>query len=176
VKRLPDVVEIFASSAPNACKTRAHRRRPGPRRREFLVRKYCLQKDVFFLGKQDNVYEKLSAAIYSCFPRSSNPFGLAALEAMACEVPVIATKVGGVPKFVTHSVDGFLVEPGDVQAAARYSIELLSRADRGREMGKNRPHQRQEKLLRQRRHPAYEALLQARPVRILITARTYGTK
>jgi len=50
---------------------------------------------------------------------------------MACEVPVIATNVGGVPEVVEHGVDGFLVEPGDVKEAGRYAIELLSRADRG---------------------------------------------
>jgi glycosyltransferase involved in cell wall biosynthesis len=62
-------------------------------------------------------------------------FGLAALEAMACEVPVIATNVGGVPEVVEHEVDGFLVEPGDVAVASKHAIDLLSRADRGREMG-----------------------------------------
>jgi len=55
---------------------------------------------------------------------------------MACEVPVIATNAGGVPEVVEHGVDGYLVEPGDVTSAAQYAIEILSRADRGREMGK----------------------------------------
>jgi N-acetyl-alpha-D-glucosaminyl L-malate synthase BshA len=137
VKRVPDVVEIFAI---------VRQRMPaklvligdGPDRgaAEFLVRKYSLQKDVHFLGKQDQVYEKLAAADLFLLPSQLESFGLAALEAMACEVPVIATNVGGVPEVVEHGVDGFLVEPGDVQEAARYAIELLSRADRGREMGK----------------------------------------
>ena len=60
---------------------------------------------------------------------------MAALEAMACEVPVIATNAGGVPEVVEHGVDGYLVEPGDVKLAGKYAIELLSRADQGREMG-----------------------------------------
>jgi glycosyltransferase involved in cell wall biosynthesis len=51
-------------------------------------------------------------------------------------VPVIATNAGGIPEVIEHGVDGYLVEPGDVQQAGRYAIELLSRADRGREMGK----------------------------------------
>jgi glycosyltransferase involved in cell wall biosynthesis len=55
---------------------------------------------------------------------------------MACEVPVIATNVGGVPEVVEHGVDGYLVEPEDVQSAAKYAIEILSRRDRGREMGR----------------------------------------
>jgi L-malate glycosyltransferase len=68
-------------------------------------------------------------------PSQLESFGLAALEAMACEVPVIATNVGGVPEVVEHGVDGYLVEPGDVKQAAKYAIDILSRADRGREMG-----------------------------------------
>ena len=137
VKRLPDVVEIFALvRAKIPAKLVLIGDGPDRGAAEFLVRKHCLQKDVFFLGKQDNVYEKLSAADLFLLPSQLESFGLAALEAMACEVPVIATKVGGVPEVVTHGVDGFLAEPGDVEGAARYAIEILSRADRGREMGK----------------------------------------
>jgi len=55
---------------------------------------------------------------------------------MACEVPVIASNSGGLPEVVDHGVDGYLVPPRDVPAAARYAIDILSRADRGREMGK----------------------------------------
>jgi len=54
---------------------------------------------------------------------------------MACEIPVIASRVGGLPEVVTHGEDGYLVEPRDVAAAAKHAIEILSRADRGREMG-----------------------------------------
>jgi N-acetyl-alpha-D-glucosaminyl L-malate synthase BshA len=137
VKRVPDVVEIFALVR-GKMPAKLVLVGDGPDRgaAEFLVRKYCLQKDVLFLGKQDNVYEKLAASDLFLLPSQLESFGLAALEAMACEVPVIATNVGGVPEVIEHGVDGFLVEPGDVQEAARYAIELLSRADRGREMGK----------------------------------------
>ena len=57
------------------------------------------------------------------------------IKSMACEVPVIATNVGGVPEVVEHGVDGFLTEPGDVAGASKYAIDLLLRADRGREIG-----------------------------------------
>ncbi|MGB8592638.1 MAG: glycosyltransferase, partial [Candidatus Acidiferrales bacterium] len=56
--------------------------------------------------------------------------------AMACEVPVIASNVGGLPEVVTHGVDGYLVPPRDVATAAKYALEILTRPDRGREMGK----------------------------------------
>jgi glycosyltransferase involved in cell wall biosynthesis len=62
-------------------------------------------------------------------------FGLAALEAMACEVPVIATNVGGLPEVVTPGVDGYLVAVGDVAGAARHAVEILSSPDRAAEMG-----------------------------------------
>ena len=137
VKRLTDVIEIFALVR-EKMPAKLVLIGDGPDRgaAEYLVRKYCLQKDVHFLGKQDHVYEKLAAADLFLLPSELESFGLAALEAMACEVPVIATNVGGVPEVVEHGVDGYLVEPGDVGAAARYAIEILSRPDRGREMGK----------------------------------------
>jgi L-malate glycosyltransferase len=136
VKRVTDVVEIFAL---------VRQKMPakllligdGPDRgvAEFLVRKKKLRNDVFFLGKQDRIYEILGLGDLFLLPSQLESFGLAALEAMACEVPVIATNVGGVPEVVNHGVDGYLVEPGDVAAAAKFAIQILSSADRGREMG-----------------------------------------
>ena len=102
---------------------------------EYLVRKKKLAKDVFLLGKQDRVYEKLGVADLFLLPSDHESFGLAALEAMACEVPVVATEVGGIPEVIEHGVDGFMVPARDVAAAARFGVEILSRADRGREMG-----------------------------------------
>ncbi len=137
VKRVPDAVEIFALvRARMPAKLVLIGDGPDRGSAEYLVRKKRLQKDVFFLGKQNAVYEKLAAADLFLLPSQLESFGLAALEAMACEVPVIATNTGGVPEVVEHGVDGYLVEPGDVKEAARYAIDLLSRADRGREMGK----------------------------------------
>lgn len=136
VKRVTDAVEIFAL---------VRQKMPaklvlvgdGPDRgaAEYSVRRKKLQKDVLFLGKQDRVQEKLGIADLFLLPSDLESFGLAALEAMACEVPVIATNVGGVPEVVTHGVDGYLVEPRDVETAAKYAIEILSRPDRGRAMG-----------------------------------------
>ncbi|HKV24358.1 MAG TPA: N-acetyl-alpha-D-glucosaminyl L-malate synthase BshA [Candidatus Acidoferrum sp.] len=136
VKRLTDAVEIFAlvrSKIPAKLVLIGD----GPDRgaAEYLVRKKRLQKDVHFLGKQNAVYEKLAVADLFLLPSQLESFGLAALEAMACEVPVIATNVGGVPEVVEHGVDGYLVEPGDVKSAAAHALEILSRSDRGREMG-----------------------------------------
>src|SRR6266853_1494298 len=136
IKRLTDVVEIFAIvRAKMPAKLVLIGDGPDRGAAEYLVRKKKLQKDVFFLGKQNAVYQKLSAADLFLLPSQLESFGLAALEAMACEVPVVATNVGGVPEVVEHGVDGYLVEPGDVKEAGRYAIEILSSADHGREMG-----------------------------------------
>jgi len=158
VKRLTDVVEIFALvRAKMPAKLVLIGDGPDRGAAEYLVRKKKLQKDVLFLGKQDQVYEKLAVADLFLMPSQLESFGLAALEAMACEVPVIATNVGGVPEVVEHGVDGFLVEPGDVKGAASYAIELLSRADRGREMGHTARLNAKKKFCANDVIPAYES-------------------
>ena len=145
VKRVTDVVEIFALvRAKMPAKLVLIGDGPDRGSAEYLVRRKNLQKDVIFLGKQDQVYEKLCVADLFLQPSQLESFGLAALEAMACEVPVIATNAGGMPEVIEHGVDGFLVEPGDVAGAARHAIEILSRSDRGHEMGQQaRIHARQ---------------------------------
>jgi L-malate glycosyltransferase len=158
VKRLTDVVEIFAIvRAKMTAKLVLIGDGPDRGAAEYLVRKKRLQKDVVFLGKQNGVYEKLAVADLFLMPSQLESFGLAALEAMACEVPVIATNVGGVPEVVEHGVDGYLVEPGDVKEAARYAIEILSRADRGREMGQIARINAKKKFCANDVIPAYEA-------------------
>lgn len=137
VKRILDAVEIFAMVR-EKMKAKLVMIGDGPDRpaAEAMARTKGIDHDVIFLGKQNDVIAKLGLADLFLLPSRLESFGLAALEAMACEVPVIATNVGGIPEVVEHGVDGYLVEPGDVQQAGRYAIELLSRADRGREMGK----------------------------------------
>ncbi len=137
VKRVSDVIDIF---------TRIRRELPaklvmigdGPDRgtAEWLARKNSVAGDVIFLGKQETVTDKLGVADLFLLPSDLESFGLAALEAMACEVPVIATRVGGVPEVVTDGVDGYLVEPRDVAGAAGRALEILSDEQRRREMGR----------------------------------------
>jgi N-acetyl-alpha-D-glucosaminyl L-malate synthase BshA len=136
VKRLTDVIEIFALVR-EKMPAKLVLIGDGPDRgaAEYIVRKKKLVRDVHFLGKQDRVYKHLSQADLFLLPSDMESFGLAALEAMACEVPVVASNVGGVPEVIEHGVDGYLHEPRDVKAAAKHALEILSRQDRGRSMG-----------------------------------------
>ena len=136
VKRVTDVIEIFALIR-EKMPAKLVLMGDGPDRgnAEWTARQRGIEKDVIFLGKQDEVYKKLGLADLFLLPSDSESFGLAALEAMACEVPVIATRAGGMPEVIEHGVDGYLVEPRDVGSAARYAIDILSRADRGSELG-----------------------------------------
>lgn len=161
VKRVTDVVEIFALLR-EKMPAKLVLVGDGPDRgsAEWLVRQKCLGRDVHFLGKQDRVHEKLGLADLFLLPSDLESFGLAALEAMACEVPVIATNVGGLPEVVEHGVDGYLVEPRDVAAAAKFAIEILSRSDRGREMGQRARINARRKYCAEDIIPRYEAYYQ----------------
>ncbi len=136
VKRVTDTIEAFAQVR-EKMPAKLVMIGDGPDRgaAEYIVRKKRLSKDVFFLGKQDRIHEKLGVADVLLLLSDEESFGLAALEAMACEVPVVATRVGGVPEVVTHGVDGYLVEPRDVAGAAKAVLDILNLPDRGRAMG-----------------------------------------
>src|SRR5437868_6683596 len=86
-----------------------------------------------FVGKQPKIVDYLSAADVLLLPSEQESFGLAALEAMACEVPVVASRVGGVPEVVTDGETGFLSDVGDVERMSEMAARLLSDDDLRRE-------------------------------------------
>jgi L-malate glycosyltransferase len=137
VKRVTDVIEIF-DRVRKQVPSRLLLIGDGPDRSvaEWLAVQKGIHEDVLFLGKQDEVQEKLAAADIMLMPSELESFGLAALEAMACEVVPIATRVGGVPEVIEHGKSGYLADVGDVDTMARYAIELLSDEPRLREMGR----------------------------------------
>src|SRR6201988_1853018 len=137
VKRVTDVIEIF-DRVRKKIPSRLLLMGDGPDRSvgEWLAVQNGIHDDVLFLGKQDQIYEKLSIADIMLLPSELESFGLAALEAMACEVVPISTRAGGVPEVIDHGISGYLADVGDVDTMSRYAIELLSDENRLREMGK----------------------------------------
>ncbi len=93
---------------------------------EALARKLGVQDHVSFLGKQNHVERLIPLAHALLMPSELEAFGLAALEAMACGVPPIATDAGGVPELITHGVDGFLEAVGDLDAQSARVVQLLT--------------------------------------------------
>ncbi len=137
VKRVLDVVEVFH---------RVRRELPvrlllvgdGPDRAK--VERHCREcdtcDDITFVGNVPMVEQVLAGADIFLLPSETESFGLSALEAMSCEVPVIATEVGGVPEVVDHGETGFLFPVGDVDAMAAATVELLRDEPRRLEMGR----------------------------------------
>ena len=126
VKRVPDVIEAFArirQHVPSVLVLVGD----GPERAvtEAAIARLGVGEYVRFLGKVDAVADLLRAADLFLLPSASESFGLAALEAMACGVPVIASRVGGVPEVVVDGESGGLVGVGDVDALAARAIEYL---------------------------------------------------
>lgn len=126
VKRVEDVIHTFE---------KVRRQRPckllmigdGPERpmAENLCRELHICDDVRYLGKQDKLEELLSISDIFLLPSEYESFGLAALEAMACEVPVISSNTGGLAEINVHGETGFLANVGDTESMANYALEIL---------------------------------------------------
>jgi N-acetyl-alpha-D-glucosaminyl L-malate synthase BshA len=131
VKRVVDVVKIFAQVV---------RQMPaqlvligdGPDRSaaEWLAHDLGIQNKVHFLGKLESVHEILPLADILLMPSELESFGLAALEAMACKVPSIATRVGGVPELIDEGITGLLYEVGDIEGMSSGALSLLKDRDK----------------------------------------------
>ena len=127
VKRVSDVVRMFH---------RVQKKVPaklllvgqGPERLfvQQLVKELQLKEHVHFLGEQDYLESLLSCADLFVLPSEQESFGLVALEAMSCEVPVVGTSIGGLPEVVMHEQSGFLFPVGEIQQMAEAAIDLLS--------------------------------------------------
>ncbi len=126
VKRVDDVIRIF-QKVYEEVPSKLLLIGDGPERHnlEQLCREIGLCNEIRFLGKQDAVEELLALADLFIMPSASESFGLAALEAMACEVPVISSNVGGLPEVNIDGKTGYLSDLGDVEAMAANAIRLL---------------------------------------------------
>jgi N-acetyl-alpha-D-glucosaminyl L-malate synthase BshA len=158
VKRVTDVVEVFARIA-KVMPARLMLIGDGPDRSsaEYLALKYDVRDRIHFMGKQDNVSELLPVADLMIMPSEMESFGLAALEAMACGVPPIATRVGGVPELIHDGKNGLLFEIGDVEGMAAAAISLLRDEPRFHAMIHAARKTAQDRFCASRIIPQYEA-------------------
>lgn len=128
VKRVPDTILILKEILDAGLPAKLVLIGDGPDRNETerLARELNIIDNVKFLGKQNAFIELLSCADIFLLPSQSESFGLSALEAMACGVPVVASNIGGIPEVVVHGETGYLAELGDTKRMAKYVIDLVT--------------------------------------------------
>ena len=126
VKRVEDVIKIFIGIR-KEMPAKLLMVGDGPERSkaEALCRETCSFEDTRFLGKLDHVEEVLSVADLFLMPSEKESFGLAALEAMACEVPVVSSNTGGLTELNVDGVSGFTCDIGDIESMTKKSLHIL---------------------------------------------------
>ncbi|KAB2954539.1 N-acetyl-alpha-D-glucosaminyl L-malate synthase BshA [Heliorestis acidaminivorans] len=146
IKRLEDVVKIFAG-VNQVLPSRLLLVGDGPEKVTALqmAQQLAVEERVHFLGRQENVAEIFALSDLFLLPSEKESFGLVALEAMACEVPVVASKTGGLPEVVEHGLTGYLAPVGHTDAMIEGSLKILSNpllhrqmAERGRKVALSR--------------------------------------
>ena len=162
VKRVTDAVEVFARVAAHI-PSRLMLIGDGPDRSaaEYLALRHGVADRIHFLGKQENVNELLGLADLMLMPSEMESFGLAALEAMACRVPAVSTRVGGIPELIQSGVNGLLYDVGDVEGMAAGTRELLTDDDRLQAMASAARKTAQDHFCASRIIPRYEAYYRA---------------
>jgi len=127
VKRISDIVSVFYRLIQTIDATLLLVG-DGPERSEAEteVRRLGIEGRVHFLGKIDDIVPLLSVSDLMLMPSNAESFGLAALEAMACGVPVVVTSAGGFPEFIEQGRHGYLCQPGDIDGMTEKALLLLS--------------------------------------------------
>lgn len=138
VKRPADCIDILAKAKSQGENVRLIMVGDGPERSAVFYRaeQQGVSEDTIFVGKQANIPDYLGISDVFLLPSELESFGLAALEAQACEVPVIATRVGGVPEVVADGESGYLSDIGDVEKMAEDTIKLIRDEELRRSFGK----------------------------------------
>jgi L-malate glycosyltransferase len=161
VKRPEDVILIFQQ---------VHRKIPskllllgngaGIETIRQMVKEKGLEDDVYFLGSNNNIDQYVSSADLLLLPSSQESFGLAALEAMAYGVPVVASNVGGLPELIVHGESGFLAPVGHVETMGDMAIELLSNSELYQKISEQCQTRAREKFSVSKIYPRYLELYQ----------------
>ncbi|MCG3418866.1 N-acetyl-alpha-D-glucosaminyl L-malate synthase BshA [Oceanobacillus jordanicus] len=138
VKRLEDVIQTFFKIQ-SEVQSKLLLIGDGPEYTNAvqLVKKLNIEDEVLFLGKQKNIRDLLSISDLKLLLSEKESFGLVLLEAMACEVPCIATNIGGIPEVVNDGETGYIVELGDTKRAAALGIELLQDPEKLEQFSQN---------------------------------------
>jgi N-acetyl-alpha-D-glucosaminyl L-malate synthase BshA len=157
VKRIDAVMEIFARIL-RGVSARLLLVGDGPEigTAYRLGRELGISQQVEMLGAQEAVLPLLSAADVFLLPSAQESFGLAALEAMACEVPVVASRVGGLPEVVEHEVSGFLHAPNDLDGMAASALSVLTNPEHHQRIARAACRRVREHFCAERVVPMYE--------------------
>ncbi len=139
IKRVPHVISVFHRILESGIDAKLLLVGDGPDRTkaERRCRELDMCDEVRFLGKQENVEEILSIADLFMIPSGSETFGLAALEAMSCSVPVISSNVGGLPEVNIHAETGYLCDLDDIDCMAKYAVKILGDEKHHKELSEN---------------------------------------
>lgn len=137
VKRPTDCVEILARVKKEYSNVRLVMVGDGPERSavSYRAEQLGVRDDTIFVGKQANIAEYLGVSDIFLLPSELESFGLAALEAHACELPVVATRIGGIPEVVTDNETGYLSDIGDTEKMSADTLKLLNDEDLRRAFG-----------------------------------------
>lgn len=157
VKRVTDAIRVF-EKVQKIIPSKLILVGDGPDRSECerLCRQLDLDDHIKFLGKQEGLIKILASSDVFLIPSQSESFGLAALEAMACGLPVVSSSVGGLPELVKHNETGFIAEIGDVDRMAKYVITLLSNEKKYSLFSKNARQRAIDKFDKSKIIPIYE--------------------
>jgi N-acetyl-alpha-D-glucosaminyl L-malate synthase BshA len=163
VKRPADCIDIVAKAREAGENVRLVMVGDGPERSAAAYRaeQQGMNGNVVFVGKQANISDYLGVADIFLLPSELESFGLAALEAQACELPVIATRIGGIPEVVADGESGYLSEIGDVEKMAADTIKLLRNDDMRAAFGKRGRELAVERYSTERIIPQYIAFYEA---------------
>jgi N-acetyl-alpha-D-glucosaminyl L-malate synthase BshA len=137
LKRINDVISVF-NNVHKKIRSRLLLIGDGPeiKKAKKQAQELGIYKDILFLGKQNALAQFLSLAHLLLLPSETESFGLVALEALSCQVPVIATRVGGLPELIKDGETGYLFSVGDVEGMSKAALGLLQDDDKRKMLGK----------------------------------------
>ena len=136
VKRIGSIIKVFCNIS-GKIKSKLLLVGDGPEMYKIrdMVSKLGLDNKVIFMGRQNDIIPLLNISDLYMLPSKSESFGLSALEAMSCEVPIIGTSIGGLKEVVEDGISGYICDPGDIKAMSKAAIAVLANKNNRIKMG-----------------------------------------